>query len=92
MNEPYTYRDFAAQAAYAGVSIAALCRIAKVPESTFHRWKSGAGEPGLAAYRKLVKATNSLDVPDARPLCDYPRCGPGHPLACKCRSGNEPAK
>lgn len=36
---------------------------------------------------KIAEALRPSD-PGDRPLCTYPQCGAGHPLACKCRSAS----
>lgn len=61
MNDLLTAADLEALAKAKPISIAEVCRRAGVAESTFWRWKSGATEPTLGIYRRLLDVVRAKD-------------------------------
>lgn len=61
-----TADDFEARARDAGMSMAEVCRRAKVAQSTFHRWKTGEAGMTLGSYAKLLEAIQSTES-DSQP-------------------------
>lgn len=56
-----TAEEFEAKAKAAGLSIAEVCRRAKVAQSTFHRWKTGYAGMNLGSYAKLIQAVQDTE-------------------------------
>jgi transcriptional regulator with XRE-family HTH domain len=48
--------EIEAKAKAAGLSIAEVCRRARVAQSTFTRWKAGETSPTLRVYERLCEA------------------------------------
>ena len=48
--------DIEQAAAAAGISVAAACRLAGIPRSTFARWKNGQSDPSLGTVQRLADA------------------------------------
>jgi predicted transcriptional regulator len=48
--------EIEAKAKAAGLSIAEVCRRARVAQSTFSRWKVGKTKPTLGVYQRLCEA------------------------------------
>jgi len=51
-----TAEEIEGLAAKAGLSMAEVCRRAKIAPTTFTRWKAGKTEPTLGVYRRLCAA------------------------------------
>lgn len=49
-----TAKDFESRAKEVGLSIAELCRRAKVAQSSFHRWKTGDYGISIGTYSNLL--------------------------------------
>lgn len=56
MADLLTPADVEALAVAAGKSMAAVCREARIAQSTFNRWKGGKTEPTLDVYRRIQRA------------------------------------
>lgn len=57
-----TADEFEALAKAAGLSMAEVCRRAKVAQSTFHRWKAGEAGMTLGSYAKLLDAVQAAET------------------------------
>jgi len=62
MHDLLTPQEIEARASDAGLTMAEVCRRAKVAPSTFTRWKRGATEPTLAVYRRLLDAASPAEA------------------------------
>lgn len=59
---PLTAEEFEILAKEAGLSVAEICRRAKVATSTFHRWKTGESGLTIGSYVKLLDALEGRSV------------------------------
>ena len=57
MSKPLTASQIERRARARGLSIAAMCRAAKIAPSTFARWKGGETSPKLDIYQRLLNVT-----------------------------------
>lgn len=62
--KPLTADEFEALARGAGLSIAEVCRRAKVAPSTFHRWKGGESGLTIGSYVKLLDVIDAIAPTD----------------------------
>jgi transcriptional regulator with XRE-family HTH domain len=67
MADSLTPQEIEAAAVAAGISMAEVCRRARVAPSTFSRWKAAKTEPTLGVYRRLRAAALGGDAEPVSP-------------------------
>lgn len=57
-----TPESIEARAKAAGITMAAVCRAADMPYTTFWRWKNASVSPSLGVVQRLLDATKPRDA------------------------------
>ena len=66
MDDLLTPADVELAAVRAGISMAELCRRARIGQSIFTRWKSGETSPTFRNYRRIREVVAAISAPKPR--------------------------